>query len=398
MKAGAGRGVPEWLRYLLLAVLAGGLLVLQRRNPRWLQELLQPAGRRDLLEALRGWWAAAGMRIGLIVLAAALVVGLIVGGGMLWRAVRRRRAEKALLERVASGPTVQLLPRADWKRLDPEDVQVWVRLADALPHDEHLAFEIGGNQDGLAFSLHGSAEGVRAALTQFRAEWPGVFRKAVAAEEDLARPVEGWAVWWVELAPAAFERAVQAASADPLRAVLIELNGVLGQGRGLVQVIARRNFGVRKALGERAFAAREVETPSKGVRALRTQEAKELEARARATYLDVTVRVVGLADTSERAQGIARGLARAIAASFDSGNPVQPVRQGSDPQIVMRRAPGRMAPWSASDLAFLAHLAGSDLLGIAPRLATAPARYLPADPEMRFDAGKHHTAFLEEQR
>jgi hypothetical protein len=49
----------------------------------------------------------------------------------------------------------------------------------------------------------------------------------------------------------------------------------------------------------------------------------------------------------------------------------------------------------ASDLAFLAHLPGRDLMQLAPRLATAPARYLPADPEMRFDAGKHRTVFLE---
>jgi len=335
-----------------------------------------------------------------------VLTGVCAGGvalvvlvlGVIWMRKRAQRLfQEEIAGRVALGPTVLLFPRADWKRVDPEDVQVWVRLADALPHDEHISFEIGGSQDGVAFGLHGSAEGVRAALTQFRAEWPGLFRKMVKAEEDPAILPEGWEMWWVELAPASYERAVEAISVDPLRAILIELNGVLGKGRGLVQVIARRNYGVRKALGEKAFAARDVEVESKGVRALRMQEAKELEARARATYLDVTVRAVGLADTAERAQGIARGLARAIAASFDGINPVQPVGQGSEVQRVTWRKPGYMAPWSANDLAFLAHLAGNDLLSIAPRLATAPARYLPADPEMRFDVSRYRTAFLLEE-
>jgi len=368
---------------VLLALVAVLILIASRYN------LLTPRGMQAARESARVWWAAHGWMV-LLGLAALLAVAVAL---WLWRRAQNAAAQRALLERVASGPTLQLLPRADWKPVDPEEVQVWVRLADALPHDEHISFEAGGGENGLSFALHGSAEGVRAALTQFKAEWPGLFHKP----ETESVP-SGWAVWWVELAPAAFERAVQAASADPLRAILIEINGVQGQGRGLVQVIARRNFGVRRALGQKAFAARDEETPSKGVRALRTQEAKELEARARATYLDVTVRAVGLADSPERAQGIARGLARAIAASFDGNNPVQPVRQGNDLQSVMRREPGRMAPWSASDLAFLAHLPGRDLMQLAPRLATAPARYLPADPEMRFDAGKHHTAFLEEQR
>lgn len=376
----------EIINLLGLALVAGVLLLVQR------MELYRREALVALWERLLVFWA----RFGWLVLLVPLLAGGIVLVVVIMRALRRRRAQRAVLERVVAGPTVQLLPRADWKRVDPEDVQVWVRLADALPHDEHLAFEIGGNSDGLAFALHGSAEGVRAAMTQFRAEWPGLFRKPLAAEEDPARLPEGWAAWWVELAPASFEQAVQAAASDPLRAMLIEINGVLGTGRGLVQVIARRNFGVRRALGQKAFAARDEDSPSKGVRALRMQEAKELEERARATYLDVTLRVVGLADTPERAQGIARGLARAVAASFSGANPVQPVRQGSDPAPVLRREPGRMAAWSANDLAFLAHLPGSDLMQLAPRLATAPARYLPADPEMRFNAVQYMTAFLEE--
>lgn len=369
---------------VLLALVAFAILAAGRLG------LLTPDGMRSAWERALTWWSAHGR--------AALAAG---GGGLLvllallfWRVRRRRREMQALLDRVAAGPTVLLLPRADWKPVQPDRVQVWARLADSLPHDEHIAFEVAGNEDGLAFSLHGSEDGVRAALTQFKAEWPGLFRKPVQAEDDPARPPDGWQVWWVELAPASFEQAVQAVSDDPLRAVFIEINGVLGQGRALVQVVARRNFGARKQLGQRAFAARDEQSPSKGVRALRSQEAKEFEARARMDFLDVTLRVAGLADTRERAQGIARGLARAVAASFSGTNPVQPVRQGTDPRPLLRRQPGRMVPWAAGDLAVLAHLPGSDLMQLAPRLQTAPARFLPADPEMRFDPARYRTAFL----
>lgn len=322
---------------------------------------------------------------------------LVLGIGLVW--VRQRAAQRARMEmerRVAQGPTVLLLPRADWKPVKPEDVRLWARLADSLPHEEHISFEIFGNESGVGFGLHGSEEGVRAALTQFKAEWPGLFRKPLCEEEDPARVPEGWSAWWVELSPASYEQAVTAVAEDPLRAMLIEINGVLGQGRGLVQVIARRNFGARKKLGERAFAARDEVSPSKGVRALRSQEAREFEARARMDFLDVTVRVAGLADTAERAQGIARGLARAVAASFSGTNPVQPVRQGGDAGVLEMRTMGQAVPWAAGDLAYLAHLPGRDLMELAPRLQTAPARYLPAEEDMRFDANRYRTAFLEE--
>ncbi len=43
---------------------------------------------------------------------------------------------------------------------------------------------------------------------------------------------------------------------------------------------------------------------------------------------------------------------------------------------------GRSVPWAASELAYLAHLVGRDARALAPRLRTAPARSLPAAPEM----------------
>lgn len=374
----------EARKNLLLLAVAGAFFFATR------YDLLSPGGLKAVQEKLLALWSAYGV-FALVGLAALLTV---FAGWKFYQWRAQAAYARAILEAVASGPTLQLLPRADAKPVQPERVQVWKRLADALPHDEHISFELAGNQDGLGFYLHGSDEGMTAALTQFRAEWPGLFRKRV--DSDPAQAGEGWQVWWVELAPGSYELPVLAASDDPLRAILIEVNGVMGQGRGLVQVIARRNFGAREQLGRKAFAARDEDTPSKGIKAIRAQEAKIYEERAQAIYLDVTVRAVGLADTRERAQGIARGLSRAIAASFGGRNPLQPVEQGRDPARVLRREPARkMTPWSADDLAYLAHLAGSDLFQLAPRLSTAPARYLSADPEMRFDTFRHRTAFLE---
>jgi hypothetical protein len=374
---------PENRKIILLALLA--VAVVFAGNSGW----LSPGGLNAAAAAWQVWWDT--WHIAVYVSAGGIILGGLVF--LFWNRWHRSLAQQQMLARVASGPTLLLLPRADWRPIQPANVQVWTRMADALPHEEHLSFEISGSEEGLAFGLHASTEGLRAAMTQFKSEWPGLHSKAV--QTDPAQAPNGWQVWWVELTPADPEQAVLAVSDDPLRAMLIEVNGVLGQGRGLVQVIARRNFGMKKTLGQKAFAARDEETRSKGVRALRQQDAKRYEERAGQAYLDVTLRAVGMADTEERAQGIARGLARSIAASFGGNNPVQPMQQGRDPQPVLLRLPGKHSPWASTDLAYLAHLAGSDLIQLAPRLMTAPARYLPADPEMRLVMDLHRTAFLE---
>jgi len=91
-----------------------------------------------------------------------------------------------------------------------------------------------------------------------------------------------------------------------------------------------------------------------------------------------------MADTPERAQGIARGLARTIAASFSYSNPIRTMQEGQDPERVAGRALGKKSgSWSADELAYLGHLVGGDMLHVAPRLQSAAAKSLPADPEMR---------------
>jgi len=310
----------------------------------------------------------------------------------LWLA--RKRAERlrmsAIAEAVAAGPTIALLPRSDWKKINPEHVQLWARLADALPHDQQISFEVGGSDQKSFFALHGSEEGLRAAYTQVKAEWPTVQRRPLGIENapDPAQLPEGWHLWWAECSPVNLNKAIEALSDDPLRSVLVELSGVTGQGHGLVQIVAKRNFGVRKQLGQAAFSARDEVVDSKGIRHLRSAEAKELEKRARQTFLDVSVRAVGMADTSERAQGIARGLGRTIAASFSQSNPIRVMKEGKDPERVAARAFGNTGSWSADELAWLGHLVGGDMQSVAPRLQAASARALPAPPEMRIQP--HH--------
>jgi len=321
--------------------------------------------------------------VGLVVIV--ILVGMIVLG-ITMQVQRKRKEERQqaeIDEAVAAGPTVLLLPRSDAIPVNPDKVNLWDRLADALPHDEHISFELGGNEEALGFSLHGSKNGMRAALTQIRSEWAGVQQRTVEPSDDLTQLPDGWHLYWCECVPTTWDKPVTPLSDDPLRAVFIELKNVLGQGRGLLQVIARNDFGTRKAIGEQAFAARAQKLDNAGVRAIRTREAKELEDRARRTFLQATIRTVGMADTMERAQGIARGIARAVSAGFGHSNPVRVVREGQGQQQVLTRQMGEQRAWGGHELAHLAHLTGSDMLFTAPRLQVASARSLPADPGMR---------------
>jgi len=321
--------------------------------------------------------------VGLMVIVILLVM-IVVGITMQLQRRRKAQMKQGQIDKaVSAGPTVLLLPRSDAKPVNPDKVNLWDRLADALPHDEHISFELGGNEEALGFRLHGSENGMRAALTQIRSEWAGVQQRPVEPTDDLAQLPQGWHLYWCECVPTTWDKPVTPLSDDTLRAVIIELKNVLGQGRGVLQVIARNDFGTRKAIGEQAFTARAQKLDNAGVRAIRTREAKELEDRARRTFLQATIRSVGMADTLERAQGIARGIARAVSAGFGHSNPVRVVREGQDQTQVLARQMGEQRAWGGHELAHLAHLTGSDMLFTAPRLQVASARSLPADPGMR---------------
>jgi hypothetical protein len=188
---------------------------------------------------------------------------------------------------------------------------------------------------------------------------------------------------------------------DPLRGAIVELNGVVGQGRGLLQILAKHDYGTKRKVGQRAVAARGEgqQVPHAGVKALRTKEARELENRFDRNFLQVTVRAVGMADTPERAQGIARGLARAVCASYGPQNPVKVVKEGQgDLTATQQRAFGKMQAWADTELASLAHLVGSDMLTVAPRLLVASAKSLPVSPAMRVIPTDTLARFAEEVR
>lgn len=327
---------------------------------------------------------------------AVVVIVPSVGIGVKVHRVRQHKQYLAeIAHKVATGPTVLLLPRSDWKPVDPAKVNLWGRLAEALPHDEQVSLEVFGSDTEIAFALHASENGLRAALTQIKAEWPGVQRRDTAA--DPTQPPEGWAVYWCECVPASWDKPITPITADPLRAALVELNGVVGKGRGLLQIIARNDFGTKRKVGQRAVAARGEgqQVPHAGVKALRTKEARELESRFDRTFLQVTVRAVGLADTPERAQGIARGLARAVCASYGPQNPVKVKKEGQDPLPVQHRAFGLVQAWADHELATLGHLVGSDVLAVAPRLKVASAKSLPVSPAMRVTSDDRLARFAE---
>lgn len=353
---------------------------------------ITPAQKR----AVRTWyksgaWVAPGVVIA--------VVGPSTAMGVKVYRVRKQKAHMAAIaQQVASGPTVLLLPRSDWKPVDPAKINLWGRLADALPHDEQISLEVFGSETEIAFALHGSENGVRAALTQIKAEWPGVQRRDTS--DDPTQPPEGWASYWCECAPATWDKPIMPLTTDPLRGAMVELNGVVGQGRGLLQILAKHDYGTKRKVGQRAVAARGEgqQVPHAGVKALRTKEARELENRFDRTFLQVTVRAVGMADTPERAQGLARGLARAVCASYGPQNPVKVKKEGQDLTATQQRALGQAQAWADHELASLAHLVGSDMLTVAPRLKVASAKSLPVSPAMRVIPTDTLARFAEEVR
>ena len=340
------------------------------------------------------WFQSGAWIIPVVVIGVLLVVAVV--GVRLRKRAAARRYHAEIDARVADGPTVLLLPRSDWKPVAPGKVNLWGRLADALPHDEHLSFEVFGNDTEIAFALHASEAGLRAALTQFKAEWPGMGRRDV--EEDPAQLPDGWAIWWCECEPATWDAPIEVLSSDPLRGVLVELNSVIGRGRGLLQVIARGDFGTRRAVGQKAVQTRGEggQIPHAGVRALRQKEARMLEKRFDRTFLQATIRTVGMADTPERAQGIARGLARAVTAAFAPGNPVKRVREGQAPAPVLARQMGQAQAWGDNELVYLAHLVGQDMQAVAPRLKVASAKSLPVAPPMRVTSTDQVARFAQE--
>jgi hypothetical protein len=339
-----------------------------------------------------GTWVAPVVAVAVIAPSTAL-------GVKVYRVRKQKAYMAAIAQQVATGPTILLLPRADWKPVDPSKINLWGRLAEALPHDEPISLELFGSETEIAFALHGSENGVRAALTQIKAEWPGVQRRDTS--DDPAQPPEGWVGYWCECAPATWDKPISPLTTDPLRGAIVELNGVVGQGRGLLQILAKHDYGTKRKVGQRAVAARGEgqQVPHAGVKALRTKEARELESRFDRNFLQVTVRAVGMADTPERAQGIARGLARAVCASYGPQNPVKVAKEGQgDLTATQQRAFGKMQAWADTELASLAHLVGSDMLTVAPRLKVASAKSLPVSPAMRVIPTDTLARFAEEVR
>ena len=104
-----------------------------------------------------------------------------------------------------------------------------------------------------------------------------------------------------------------------------------------------------------------------------------------------------MADTPDRAQGIARGLARAVAASFGHSNPVKISAEGRADAQVFARQMGHVGIWADNELSALGHLVGKDMLFTAPRLQVASAKSLPAAPVMRIIATDKIAQFAQKE-
>jgi hypothetical protein len=323
-----------------------------------------------------------------------LIVGMVVI--LIWwyrRKAALARAEQAAINRqVAQGPTLLLLPRRDWPPTDPQKVALWSRLLEILPPQEHLAFEISGNNQGVAFSLHASEEAMPATVTQFMLEWTNVERRPISEKDpDPARPPEGWAAHFCELGPRQTDRAITPMSSDPLMAVLVELARLPDGARGLVQVMARADRATRAQLNQQAMSMRSsVQARAgqgavdAGVKNLQTKRAKELEARTDRPFLQVMVRVSALASDPAQAQAVARSLARSLCAQFNQSNAVAILRAGDGAEsLIARTFDGPARPWTDLEVGLLAHLPGSDALDFAPQLRTASAKSLPPTPALR---------------
>jgi len=306
----------------------------------------------------------------------------VVGVGLAAAALAlERRRHREVEERVRSGPTMLLLPRAEMAT--PKTVSLWARLAEILPPGEHLAWEVSGGSDRVVFSFRAAADTLPRALAQVTAEWPGVQARRVEPENDPVRPPEGAEVWWVELAPQSADRPIETSGSEPLLAVLTEIARLPEGVRAGVQILARGDPVTRSRLGARAVRHAASRDRSERERS----EGRRMAERASRLFLEVRLLVWASARTRGLAQVTARALAGALAAQFGPSNPIRRRAEGAG-SLETRAFPLFAGmPWADTEIGLIGHLLGKDGLAVAPQMRVAPARPLPPSPECRVPSG-----------
>lgn len=340
--------------YLLVVLYANGLPYLLRflgRETEWLN-ILQVAGRG----ALAGLPLLAGLSL------------------LIWWQARCKRA--------VSGRTMLLLPRPDAPPVKADRVSLWARLADVIPRDEHIAFELSGGSEGVAFSIWATPAVARSILIQVVAEWPGTQARPVEKPEDDPLYIPGGrSAWWVEVQPTDTDRPIEAPTPDPLMALLTEVAGLAEGVRGGLQVLARGDPFTRRRLGTKAARLTAQRATGKSLEQKRGETG--LDRRAQRIFLEARLVVWASAGTEEMARSVARSLARTLVAQFGPSNPLHMAAQGPGAPTGREFPPFAGWPWADDELAAVIHLVGKDGRAVAPQLRVAPARPLPPSPESR---------------
>lgn len=347
-----------WGVYLLAVLYSNGLLYLLRgREAEWLN-LLRTAGRVVLFAGLP----------------------LLVGMSFLvwWQALHRQAALHRRLQ--DEGRTVLLLPRPD-ARLEVDRVGLWARLADVIPRNEHVAFELTGGAEEVIFSIRAMTGVVRSILTQVMAEWPGTQARTVEKPEDDPLYVSNRSTWWVEVRPASSERSIVASVPDPLMALLTEIARLPQGVQGGLQVLVRGDPFTRSRLGRKAARLTAQRSTGKSLEQKRGE--KGLDQRAQRLFLETRLVVWASAGSDEMARSVARSLARTLIAQFGPSNPLRRAAEGVGVPVEREFPLFGGRPWTDNELAVVAHLVGKDGRDVAPQLRVAPAKPLPPSPESR---------------
>ena len=333
-----------------------------------------------------GAWA-----LGLAPYAAGAVGISVVGGGawLVWSrfdSQRRMAAQAEANAKVASGPTLVILPRPDWKRVEIGKVALWNRLADIL--NEHIAFELTGNEMDSFFTLHAAEGTIDDVITQMGVEWINVERRPLGNTPDPAQAHLGENVCWIELTPSNSDVSITPVGDDPLLAVMTYLAGLPDTARGLLQIVARPNAGHRATLQYKADQLRVAKTvegqTNKSYQAyLRAEtqkqkgESKDLEARLESSFFSVTIRCAIFDADPKLAEMRAKKLAKVVAGQFKASNPMKLSEVERKAEPLQKRAMGTTGIWADNELAALAHLTGENALDLLPSLRTASAVNLP---------------------
>lgn len=345
----------------------------------------------DIAERGFGAWA-----MGLAPYAAGAAGIGVVGGGAAfalkrWQDKRRMAAQAQVNAKVASGPTLVVLPRPDWKRVEISKVALWNRLADIL--SEHVAFELTGNEMDSFFTLHAAEGTIDDVITQMGVEWINVERRPLGNTPDPATARPGESVCWIELTPTSGETAITPVGDDPLLAVMTYLAGLPDTSRGFLQIVARPDAAHRAALRHKADQLRVARTvegqTNRSYQAyLRAEtqkqkgESKEIEGRLESSFFSVTIRCAIFDPDPKLAGARAQKLAKVVAGQFKATNPMKLSKEQRDPSPLQKRALGTTGIWADDELASLAHLTGENALDLLPSLRTASAVNLPPSRAM----------------